>query len=304
MSAKTDLISKDAIRSCAISKGLTRPQAWVVAIIGFWSQTKGGVEIGKGMKWQWREYAEMSAEIGYSTKSVGRAVAELKDAGIIEVKRIWHPTKPGRSLNAFRMTWKGRSLLGIPSPYEASQLGKVALFEKDKGAVSSQHLCPNQGGHDGAAKYIGQTETKTVNSATDSHASETGAEAVLEKFGKEYLHGGGWNQITKDAVYRLWLGYKWLIRDAFDKSVGSYNAKREQWLIEYLKVFREEGYSPWHSVVALAMVATQWSSFAEVLATFEGKPHFAMKEYPDPYTLGVYGHVVLEFFRDQTLLQN
>ena len=270
MPTKVDFVSKDSIRATAISKGMARPQAWVIAIIAYWSQHKGGVQIGTGHKWQWRGYGEIAAEIGYSTKSVGRAISELKQAGFVDVRRIWHPSKLGQSINAFRLTKQGRDFFKLPWPGLENLIPQQGLFEKDKSADPTQtpwHILQSQ---PATSKYIEHTEKKTGNSAPHSHASETVAELVFKKFGKEYLPGSGWNKITKEAVYCLWRGYKWIIRDTFDKSVGNYNAKREQWLMDYLRVFEEEGYTPWDSVSALATAVAKWSEFAAVLATHEG----------------------------------
>lgn len=298
MPTKVDFVSKDQIRARAISKGLARPQAWVIAIIAYWSQHKGGVNIGTGGKWQWRGYDEIAAEIGYSTKSVGRAVAELKGAGLVEVQRIWHPTKLGQSVNAFRLTKKARELFNLPWPGMCNLIPQQGLFEKDNPShpnPTNSHFLDSQLA---LSKYIGHTVEKTGNSAADSHVSETVAALFLQKFGKDYMPEANWNKFTKETIYNLWCGYKWLIRNAFDKAVGNYNAKREQWLIDYLRVFEGEGYAPWDSICALAIAISEWSSFAEILATNEGKPHFVHKDYPDPYTLGVYGHLILEFYRD------
>lgn len=296
MPTKQNFVSKDSIRTKAISAGMARPQAWVFAIIAFWSQHKGGVQIGSGHKFQWRDYKEISDEIGYSTKSVGRAVSALGASGLIEFRRIWHPVKLGQSVNAFRLTMKGRKLLDLPWPSLDDLSPQNSLFEKDKNAVPKGTPGLILQSHPEASMNMEHTGKMAVDSATHSQVGDSAAETIKERFGKEYLPGGSWSKISKEHVYNLWKGYKWMIRDVFSKPVGNYNAKREQWLIDYLRVFEQEDYRPVDAIIALAKACTDWSSCGEILATYEGKPHFAAKEYPDPYTLGVYGHVFLDFY--------
>lgn len=96
-----------------------------------------------------------------------------------------------------------------------------------------------------------QTGKIAVDSATHSQVGDSAAETIKERFGKEYLPGGSWKKISKEHVYNLWKGYKWMIRDVFSKPVGNYNAKREQWLIDYLRVFEQEDYRPVDAIIAL-----------------------------------------------------
>lgn len=140
MTADGKMVPKDQLRKKALANGVPRNQAWVLAIMAFFSQWKGGVTLGAGPPWQWREYRDIAEETGYSIKSVGRAVASLKSQKLIEVRRIWNPCKTGQSVNAFRITASARAMLQL-WPSQAVQSPKNGVLGKDISASANGASC-------------------------------------------------------------------------------------------------------------------------------------------------------------------
>lgn len=300
MTTKQNLVSKDVIRTRALSSGLARPQAWVMAILGYWSQMKGGVLIASGQKWQWREYAEIAAETGYSTKTIGRTVADLKASGLIEVKRIWHPNKPGTSLNAFRITDEARTLLDIPMPDIAFQFGNGGKLEKDKMSDGLETSWPNLTDHSGPTINTEPYKNQASESSIDTHVGGATPQFIKKRFGKDFLKDSKWESLDQNSLYNFWQGYKWLMKDKFNTLVGVYNKKREYWIKDYLDAFCIEQYSPWDALNALLYALQNWDEFNKLLQAIKGQPEYFGINCPDPYTLGVYGHVFLEFYTGKT----
>jgi DNA-binding transcriptional regulator GbsR (MarR family) len=299
MSKDQPLQSRDAIRVAALASGLDRSCAWVFAIIGYWSQIKGGTAIGSGPKWQWRNYDEIASEIGYSRKTVGKAVGRLTDLGLIEVKRIWNPSRPGQNVNAFRLTETARDIFNLKIPKEQDQLSQEVIAEKEPSSASDEKDALVPMTHGEVAMIKEPSLELQGYTAIDSHASESMAAAnpILKWFGDEFTEGVWWDQLSDEHVTSFWLGYKQLIEDVFGHCVGLINAKRKQWLSDYLKMFRSEGYSPSVAADALILICQNWNDFAAVLSSYEGKPDFIKKFHPDPYTLGVFPHVILDFWK-------
>ena len=144
MTKKTDLQSKDNLRATALANGVPRASAWVFSIIAFWSQMKGGMSIGPGLKWQWRNYGEIAAELGYSTKTVGKAVRDLIGRDLVEVRRTWNPTKSGQNVNAFRVTAKARAFYKLKKPLGDDPIALLANSEKEVLGTSTLAFSENQ----------------------------------------------------------------------------------------------------------------------------------------------------------------
>lgn len=299
MTKEQTLQSRDAIRVAALANGLDRSCAWVFAIIGYWSQIKGGIAIGNGPKWQWRNYDEIAAEIGYSRKTVGKAVGKLTEMGLIEAKRIWNPSRPGQNVNAFRLTETARDIFNLKIPKGQDQWSQEVTSETELMSASAEKAAPLPTPHNEIAMIKEPTLELQGYTAIDSHASESMAAAYphLKLFGEEYAEGVWWDQLSEDYVASFWYGYKQLVEEIFGQSIGLINAKRKQWLSDYLKMFRSEGYFPCAAAVALIVICQNWDDFAMVLSFYEGKPDFIKKFHPDPYTLGVFPHVVLDFWK-------
>ena len=104
----------------ALAAGLKRSSAVVFAILGYWAQVPGGVKKGKGLPWKWRNYDEIAVVSGYGATTVQRAVKQLKSEQLIETRRMFNPSKPGETVNGFRLTNKGYITLELPIPIGAN----------------------------------------------------------------------------------------------------------------------------------------------------------------------------------------
>jgi hypothetical protein len=92
----------------------------VIGILGYWAQVPGGVKKDKGLPWKWRTYEEMGAAAGYSISTIARAVKQLKSHRLIETKRMFNPSKPGQTVNGFRLLAKGYEIVRLAIPIGAS----------------------------------------------------------------------------------------------------------------------------------------------------------------------------------------
>lgn len=294
------LTSKDELRQAALSGGLPRLESWVLAIVGFWSQVEGGVAIGPGPKWQWREYAEISKETGYGAKSIGRAVKSLADQGLIEVKRIWNPVKLGQSVNAFRVTALGCSLLLLNTTKKCPPNGHSGGSEPDNEALPTSALEPD--GMDENDPSINiltnnlQTEKQTDTSQGENEYPPSDYKIFQEEFEKE-----NWNDLGVEHEYVFWRGYKFLIRSRCKLPVGTRTAKCKLWISQYLSVFREEGLPPYYAVNALLFSVYQWDDFRIELLFAQKTPDWMPdKTHPEPFDLGVYGHIFLTYLAKES----
>lgn len=111
----------------AIVGGLPRATAVVLGILGYWAQVPGGCKKGPGQPWKWRTYQEIAESSGYSVSTVGRSVKRLKAEQLLQTKRMFNPSRPGETVNGFRLTSQAYIILGLPVPIGAgADSGTVA----------------------------------------------------------------------------------------------------------------------------------------------------------------------------------
>jgi hypothetical protein len=163
------------LRKRAFQAGLPRAQAAVLSVIGYWSQIRGGVKKGPGLPWKWRNYKEIGDEFGYSPVTIQRAVENLRKRKLIGTRRMHNPSKPGQTVNGFRLTAEGYVILGLPVP-----IGAHVCCESDV-AVAPQQTHAQVGN--------AQHECSQAQSTFNKHHKDSESCSQEEKGGKVTMEG-------------------------------------------------------------------------------------------------------------------
>jgi hypothetical protein len=290
------MANKDELRKAAFSAGLPRAEAWVLAALGFWSQAKGGVVI-QGETWRWRDASEVADETCLSKRTVSRVIGALKVGGLIRVRRIWHPMKPGKNVNAFIVTQLGMSKLQTTNtPKGHNQSGHPVSTDHAIPASSTMSSAPVGTGHEGAIMNSVLPTEKSKKPAAVSQVGEMAAE-LPEWTSYKCFNQEEWEIWTEETVESFWNVYKRLVRERFEYNIGSSNKQRIQWMNDYLGIFKEEALGPIDAIMALLVAMDDWSNFSIELAAAQGKSEWLCKSHPDPYDLGMFGNVFFHFFK-------
>lgn len=291
------MANKDELRKAAFSAGLPRAEAWVLATLGFWSQAKGGVAI-QGETWRWRDASEVADETCLSKRTVSRVIGALKAGGLIRVRRIWHPTKPGKNVNAFIVTQLGMSKLQTTNtPKVHNQSGHLFSTDHAIPAPSAMTSAPVGTGHEGTIK---NSVLPTKHSEKPAAVSQVGETAADLKDWNSYpcLNQEDWDLWTEETVESFWQVYKRLVRERLNFNPGPSNKQRMKWMESYLSVFHEEQESPLFAFQALVLAIDDWDAFSKTLANDQGKSEWLCKPYPDPYDLGNFGNTFLHYCKE------
>lgn len=282
--------SMDAIRAASLKAGLSRAEAWVFAIIGYWEQVEGGKKMGPGFSWRWRTYDDIGSAIGYSTKSVQRAIKALTQKDLIQVRRIHNPTRPGQTVNAYRLRSKGRATID-----EAVAKGTAppARSGPPRQAVPEETGCPVRTGQSVSShKQDTNQNTGTITKQRERKAADISCwDCFREK-------GEVWEDLRPDDERWFWAGYSKLIKLGFNETIGSINLTRQGWVRDYLSMFKDGGFSPEDAVQAVALAIYEWDDVGVQLLNENTKmPEWRWaRRYPHPYDLGVLGHIIFNHY--------
>lgn len=298
------MADQSTLRARALAAGLSRAPAWVGGIIAFWSQAKGGVAID-GIVWRFRSHAEIATELGYGEKTVGRAVADLRKLGLLHVRRIWHPMKPGQSVNAYALTKAGLQLFQPKEATKGVQFPQGGACEADILVPSKLSQFDDQSTHPAPViNSANNSEIEASQATALSHVGESVGEDYDVSLFAEYEKSKSWSQVDENVRHVLFRAFKRLVKARFGASVGNYGPKQAEWMSQYLGPFEEAGLEPVYAGAALLRAVWDWDEFRLYLAKAQGKP---AKPFPRPYDLGIYGHEFMNWLqmeKDQLMTSN
>ena len=84
------------------------------------------------------------------------------------------------------------------------------------------------------------------------------------------------------------------VRAITGKLVGNYNPKRAQWMLNFLGHSSDEGFSRLETVSVLTFGIREWGDIRSIVAQNCNKSGSEFGEFPDPFAVGVFGHILIE----------
>ncbi len=237
--------SQNSIFQQALQWGLQRAQAEVVAHLAYWEQMEGGREV-KGHTMRWRTVREIGSAVGYSPRTVTRALQFLREAGFIESQVIWSPTDIGTRVNAFRLLAKGQDLLRQTHEIRSKRRGRKGRSgsgEGDAVADANPSIRRARNGHGGAIKYSEPIQEAYMELATLSMEGENlfhmlEAEELQEEdlkgwFG-EFLNCGGYAG-KRERLF--WSGLQTAVEHLTGKQIEGWSPEIGKRVARYLDHF-------------------------------------------------------------------
>lgn len=297
----TRTIPMSLIFQAAMRQGLKRPVAQVLAVIVYWHQIEGGRQI-KGRRMRWRTAREIGEEVGYSERSVTRALAELRAEAFIESQVIWSPSNVGTRVNAFGLLQRGVALLdAIERPEKRGRNRQIDQFDGDSLARSGPTSPPVRERRTGRIKYSEQdqetgTELGTLPQAGESLFHLFGMEDLQEeaigRWFSEYLRGVN---LTKEGFPRaFWTGLEIAVEELGRRRIEPWSEEIGKRVEKFLSNFapsRAVKFSPFDAPAAAVWAMLNPDRFAMSVECDTGRRPTGLGA--SSYQLGANGHVLV-----------